>query len=230
MDSSIIMQTYLLVSQNQNFIKKQIALFKEKIHLSPFNLHVFSPNPSIGIEEVRKLRSILTKKPFGGGDRLIIINDIEKATIEAANALLKVLEEPPRQTFLILTTSNLAKILSTVISRCQVIVDNTPSKNELDKEMTETLALLKQILNSKPGERILLSQKICKSKEETAKMLDLMIKLLRYLLYQEENKLKLSRGQIANLISKTVAAKNYLEKNVNYKATLDILFLGFPKL
>ncbi len=225
------MQTYLFVSENQKFIEEQIEVIKGKIRLSPFNLHVFVFAPSIGIDEVRKLRIILNEKTFEGGDRLIIIKNIEKATIEAANALLKILEEPPAQTFLILTTTNPERVLTTIVSRCQIVTDPTSLvKNQPDEEINEMSKLLKQILISRPGERILLSQKICKSKEETLKTLDLMILFLRYLLHQEKNEFKLTYGQIANLINKTAAAKNYLEMNINHKATLDILFLGFPTL
>lgn len=226
------MQTYLLISQDQKFIKKQIDALKEKIRLSLFNIHIISPAPSIGIDKVRSIRNILTEKPFGGGDRLIILNNIEKATTEAANALLKILEEPPERTYLVLTTGNLDRILPTVISRCQLVIDHTSSINvpDNDKGMSRESNLLKEVLAASSGERILLSQTLCKSKEETIKILDSLLLFMRLLLYKDENELTLSKGKIASLMKKTVAAKNYLERNINYKATLDILFLGFPSL
>lgn len=224
------MQTYLIVSQNQEFIKQQIASINSKISVSTYNSHLFSPSPSIGIGEVRNIKAILTKKTFAGGDRLIIINSLEKATSEAANALLKILEEPPNQTYIILTTNNLNRIPPTVISRCQIISDRKSTLKQPDMDFNEEMKLLKQILTSSPGERIILSQTLGKSKEDAVKTLDSLILLLRQLLYEEKRDLKLSVKGIAVLINKTIAAKSYIERNINYKATLDILLLGFPKL
>ncbi len=66
------------------------------------------------------LKEVLTR-PFISSRKVFIINEAETLTAEAANALLKLLEEPPPYVTFILTTSNEAAIPSTVTSRCQVI-------------------------------------------------------------------------------------------------------------
>ncbi|MBM3284149.1 hypothetical protein FJY90_08000, partial [Candidatus Gottesmanbacteria bacterium] len=77
------MQTYLIVSVNQQFIDNEIEKIKKKLDLSYTNINTLVPANSIGIDEVRSIRKIISRKPFGGGERLIIVNGMEKATVEA---------------------------------------------------------------------------------------------------------------------------------------------------
>lgn len=222
------MQTYLLTSPDKAFINKKIEDLKEQIHSSQYNTHEIIPSPSIGIPEARKIKEILNKKTFMGGDRLIIIREIEKATPEAANALLKILEEPPVGTYFILTTANANTILPTIVSRCQIISQAKSSKPPDSKAIEKTLEVIKRIINNPPGGRLVISQNIAKTRETTSQFLDDLIVTLSYLLNHQDTDLKLSIKEVAVLINKTAAAKHYLERNVNSKATLDILFLGFP--
>jgi DNA polymerase-3 subunit delta' len=75
----------------------------------------------IKIDQIRKLQKQVGYKPFEGRKKITIINDAEKLNLEAANALLKTLEEPPLDTVFILVTSNPNALLQTIISRCQSI-------------------------------------------------------------------------------------------------------------
>ena len=75
----------------------------------------------IGIEEIRELRRQSALKPFEGRRRVFIINGAELLSREAANALLKTLEEPPSDTILILITSDAALTPDTIRSRCQTL-------------------------------------------------------------------------------------------------------------
>jgi DNA polymerase-3 subunit delta' len=74
---------------------------------------------SIGIDVVRKIQHQASLKPYEGACRVFIIDGAEFLTEEAANALLKTLEEPPPQVLIILTTVNADALLATVRSRCQ---------------------------------------------------------------------------------------------------------------
>src|SRR3989338_7246452 len=119
------MQTYLIVSTSLKFIEKKIEKFKTDLNIKPYSFYESTPSPSIGIEEVRKIIHTLITKPFQSKNRLITITEFDKATVEAQNALLKVLEEPPSNTYFILGAHRLERILKTVISRCQIITDLT---------------------------------------------------------------------------------------------------------
>ena len=76
---------------------------------------------SIGIGEVRALEREANLKPFEGGTRVFIVEDAERLTPEAANALLKTLEEPPDQVLLVLLASEPSILPPTVLSRCRQI-------------------------------------------------------------------------------------------------------------
>jgi DNA polymerase-3 subunit delta' len=75
----------------------------------------------IKIGQIRALIHTLALKPFEARRRVVIISDSQTMNPAASNALLKVLEEPPDQTILILTARQLFDLFSTIVSRCQHI-------------------------------------------------------------------------------------------------------------
>ena len=78
-------------------------------------------NRSIGIEMIRRLIEGLSKKPFEGAWVPVILFETHRATVEAQNAFLKLLEEPPSSAVLILVTEFPERLLPTILSRCQEI-------------------------------------------------------------------------------------------------------------
>ena len=76
---------------------------------------------AIKIEEVRQLQKEINLKPYEARKKVFIIDQAHHLTQEAANALLKVLEEPPQNSLIILITSQPEKLFKTIISRCQLI-------------------------------------------------------------------------------------------------------------
>lgn len=77
---------------------------------------------SIGIEQIRRLQTDLSLKTYSAsGQRVILVDEAEKLTVEAQNALLKVIEEPPEATVIILTATDPQRLLPTVRSRSQSV-------------------------------------------------------------------------------------------------------------
>lgn len=76
---------------------------------------------SIGIAAVRQLKFWAERKPFSSQTKvkIALIQSAEKLTVEAQNAMLKLLEEPPEKTAVILIADNVQNLLPTVRSRCQ---------------------------------------------------------------------------------------------------------------
>ena len=74
----------------------------------------------ITIEEIRKLKSFFALSAADGGRRVVIIDAADDMNVNAANALLKVLEEPPQHTICCLFRTNLA-LLPTIRSRCRTL-------------------------------------------------------------------------------------------------------------
>ena len=83
------------------------------------------------IDQIRKLIGTLALKPFCARQRVVIIADAHAMNAEAGNALLKILEEPPADTKLILTALQKADLLPTIVSRCRHVRFNPIPAREL---------------------------------------------------------------------------------------------------
>lgn len=96
---------------------------------------------SIKIDQVRTLLGRLQLKAFEARTKVFIIRNVETMTMEAANSLLKTLEEPAANTLLILTTSNLEDNLDTIRSRCHVVRFFPSSRSQIQKVLGENAAM-----------------------------------------------------------------------------------------
>jgi DNA polymerase-3 subunit delta' len=92
--------------------------------LHPDVLQVTPQGAFIRIDQIRALCDTLALKPYEAGVRLAILQDAQALNPEAGNALLKVLEEPPDGTVLILTATQTSDLLPTIVSRCRRIQFN----------------------------------------------------------------------------------------------------------
>jgi len=97
-------------------------------------------NPTIGIDRIRELRRVSVLKPLERY-RIVVIAEADKMTAEAANALLKILEEPPANMYWILTSSRKQLAPATIFSRCQEIRFSPLS----DAQIEEALVRLKNL-------------------------------------------------------------------------------------
>lgn len=87
----------------------------------PDVLTVAPGGTAIKIGQIRELLQILAYQPYHAQYRFVILSQAEKMNPAAANAFLKVLEEPPPRTFLILITPQKTDLLPTILSRCQIV-------------------------------------------------------------------------------------------------------------
>jgi len=74
---------------------------------------------STGIDAVRRVTERVSRQPFEGPRSVVIVLEADLATTEAQNALLKLLEEPPASTVIVLVTSRADRLLPTIVSRCR---------------------------------------------------------------------------------------------------------------
>lgn len=88
----------------------------------------------IGIDEIRgQVISTMYDKPYNGEKKVYIIDDADKMNVQAQNAILKTLEEPPGYAVLILLTRNASKLLPTIISRC-IVLNMRPVEDKVIKQ------------------------------------------------------------------------------------------------
>lgn len=107
-----------------------------KLAAYPYFHVISTEGQSISIDAVRELQKLTRLKTVGksnGIQRLIIIKQADLLTIEAQNALLKLLEEPPADTMIILTASNEQSLLPTIRSRTQILTIKQPSHAQLSE-------------------------------------------------------------------------------------------------
>jgi len=85
------------------------------------DFYVINKPSLISIQDIRDLKNNLITKPYNSQYKIALIIDAQKMNKEAQNAFLKILEEPPADTIIILTAENKKQLLPTIISRCQII-------------------------------------------------------------------------------------------------------------
>ncbi|MBN1165458.1 MAG: AAA family ATPase [Candidatus Krumholzibacteriota bacterium] len=88
---------------------------------------------SIGIDQIREVIEAVSKQPYQGKRSVVILFEAHLATREAQNAFLKLLEEPPSSTQIILVTEYPHRLLPTIISRCQRERLNLPAEECVEK-------------------------------------------------------------------------------------------------
>jgi len=138
------------------------------------DLHVLTPEVSIRVDEIRRLQSQLALAPYGGRWRIALLPDFHEATVSSANAMLKTLEEPPARVVLLLTSPAQELLLSTVVSRCEVVplrsvATDTIVKSLLERGISpERADLLAAVADGRPGRAISLAQDSSAAQERTA--------------------------------------------------------------
>ena len=101
---------------------------------NPISPDVQKGRATIPVEDIREMIRLCSRYAYGGGNRVVMIPDAENMTPQAQNSLLKILEEPPQNTFFLMTTSHPEQILTTVRSRCRN-VKLTPWDDEYIKDI-----------------------------------------------------------------------------------------------
>jgi DNA polymerase-3 subunit delta' len=143
---------------------------------------------ALRIDTIRTIREEASLKPFEGRSKVFIIHKAETMTSEAANCLLKTLEEPPPHAVLLLTASDTRLLLPTIVSRCQVFGLRLVPANLIQRELQsrygadeERANLLARLSGGKIGWAITAAQDdtVLKQREERLKQLLALLKMGR---------------------------------------------------
>jgi len=132
------------------------------------DLHFIEPRgASIKIEQVRDVQKKAVYKSYQGKYRFYLIDPADVMTLQAANCLLRILEEPPENTIFVLVSSNPYALLPTVLSRCQQVQFKALSPKEVkeglqreafDNLLEERLKFLSVMAGGSLGKAISLAQ------------------------------------------------------------------------
>lgn len=199
----------LLVSNNSKEIKKYLKKLSEKNS----NFYEIKPeNKEYSIKEIKKI--IKESNIFHVEKRIYYFNNFQNSSLETQNALLKHLEEPPKNTLLIFSVDSENKLIPTIISRMRIIFLNKQDSINLeinDKKVIEKLLkgnnLLLNADNSINIDKILLFFK--QRLKHDKKAINILKECLKLKLLQESNNLnqQLVIDHLLILISKTYKIK-----------------------
>lgn len=99
------------------------------------------PN-TIGVDDIRRqINADVALKPYRGPKKVYIISEAEKMTVQAQNALLKTLEEPPEYAVVLLLTANVEALLPTILSRCVLLNMKPVADGAVRQFLMETMEI-----------------------------------------------------------------------------------------
>ena len=212
-------QSYLIVGVNFEVIRKktQELAKNQGIKLTSSSPDLFFIRPiknQVSIDSIRQLKRHIYQKPLKEKFKFVVINEAHKLTLEAQNALLKVLEEPPSHAVIILESINKENIIPTILSR--VVVVKTKSR--------QPQAIANLIIDKKPLDALKEIIQVANPQE----FLDSQIVTLSKLLSQniKDKKPHFSNQSLASAIEKCRLAKEMIAANVNPKFTLASLIFS----
>ncbi|OUQ02494.1 hypothetical protein B5E92_14580 [Erysipelatoclostridium sp. An15] len=174
---------------------------------------------SIKKGDIEYIQDTFKKSSLEGKAKIYIIENIESATKEAMNTLLKMLEEPTSGIYAIFTTNNISRVLPTILSRCQVIDIKPDSKEVIYK------ALIKSNI---PEEAAKILTYLSASEEEAKNLYD---ERFEYMQTEIINFIEDLYTKRMNLIInvQTNLLKNYKERD-DIKLFLNMLVLAMKDL
>lgn len=166
--STEMINSYLLLSPRTtsdlkaNEIWQQANQTKTGNYLNHPDFNLIDSQTSIGIEEIRKLKQQIFKKPYLSTFKAVYFPQAEKLTPVSQNALLKILEEPPSHTIIILATDQPEKLLTTVVSRC-LVVKESRKPVKINQEISQ---FWQEIANKNPGQKLLTIDIFSKNRQQ----------------------------------------------------------------
>ncbi len=149
------------------------------------------PN-TIGVEDIRaQINGDIAIKPYSSPRKIYIMNEGEKMTVQAQNALLKTLEEPPEYAVILILTTHVEALLPTVLSRCVVLNMKPVSDALVKKYLMEELAVpdYKANICVAFARGNIGKAKLLASSEEFEKVRDEAITLVKYINDMEVNEI-----------------------------------------
>jgi DNA polymerase-3 subunit delta' len=219
--------------KDEKLIKEYENFIQNKQH-SPWKEFFFSQNVEIRINNIRMLEQRLHLSPNEGNYKTYLIEQADLMNIQASNAFLKTLEEPPRDSVIILTTSKPNALLPTILSRCQKIPFSALSRTTIEEVLVETKFLkpleakiYSRIANNNMEKALRLSDEgVLVSRQDTLKLIRIILTQSSYdfLEFSEEFRDSKSQHLLSEVISHLViwlADLAYLENEPEQIVNLD---------
>ncbi|MEK7551494.1 MAG: hypothetical protein AAB532_02750 [Patescibacteria group bacterium] len=212
------MQSFIIISKDIQKAKERIEIMAKERKISKFDIFSLQTEKTVGIADIRGLSKQIFLKPIQGEQKIVVLEAFFGISIDAQNAFLKVLEEPPFSTTIIIVASS-NFFLPTILSRCVLI--------ELDKEISidkkeeeEILKIISSLEEMEVGERLKTAQNLSKDKQQALIFLEKLIIITRNEMVKKGDT---SLSQKLKVLQKYY--KELKQSNVNLRLSLENLFL-----
>lgn len=215
------MHAFLIVGNNSAKIQEEIASRVLSWNISSWDVTRIAQEGTVGIELIRDFEHELSLSPRNSPAKVGILSGMERLTVEAQNALLKTLEEPPQDTYIIGTTNNPEALLPTIRSRMSVV--KLTNVQELPDAAIQKL--LAELMTATPGKQLTLLEPYSATRDDAKKFISVMLTSAREELICLNAKSPLSKQKLTQVIRNLLAASAQLSVNVNQKLVLDNVFL-----
>ena len=200
------------------------------------DLFVVEPEGNyLRIEQLRKLQAKAHFEKYEGRYKIFIIKDSEAMKDEAANSILKLLEEPPPATVFLLLAENADKLLPTILSRCQVVnIGGAGGFAVSEEKLADCLPEAEQFLSALPKKQLyqvlLMTNRLEGDRDYTLHFVAACLHVLHSSLkgrFDGETAVLLPNQpktllKAANIAEETLGL---IRRNINLKLLLDVLFL-----
>ena len=206
------------------------------LHDNHPDVQVVAPERNyLRIEQLRKMQSKAHFEKYEGRYKIFIIRDSDMMKAEAANSLLKLLEEPPEHTVVILLSADADKLLPTILSRCQTVLTGQAGFSALSKEAVEALlpraeAFLQTLPSRQLYQVLAMTNELEKDRDAALHFTAACLRVLHFSLtgwFGREAGFALNYApqQLLRAAKAAEEALDMIRKNINLKLLLDILFL-----
>ncbi len=201
------MHAFLIVGNTSELVEKEIASRIKEWKISSWDIIRAA---GTGIADVRNFRRELSMTARGK-NKVGIIEQIDLLTTEAQNALLKTLEEPPPNTYIIGTTATPEALLPTIRSRMSIVpLKNTPEV--IDESFQKLLA---DLLAASAGKKLQLLEPYEATRDDAKKFISALLSTAHQEILSHPS------PRLTTLIRNLLAARQQLSVNVNQKLVID---------
>lgn len=167
------MTSFVIAATNKDKRQIYIQAYCQELQIDRFDItliekdtNVKQNSQSIGIEDIKQMQKKLFLKPIKSKTKAVILEDSHLLTTEAQNALLKVLEEPPEHTIIVLATDTKDVLLPTILSRCKIIVLEEEQLALSEEETIDYQTFLARLPQMTIGERLKKAEGLAKDKDK----------------------------------------------------------------
>lgn len=180
------MTSFIVISQDKTKRQNYVQEYCTKLQINNFDITIVEKETSvkqntqsISIDDVKLMQKKIFLKPIKSKTKAVILEDSHLLTTEAQNALLKVLEEPPDHTIIVLATNTKEALLPTIISRCKLIYLEEEPLLVSTEETAQLVAFITSFSTLTVGDKLKKAEQLAKDKEKAIEWFGKILLVLR---------------------------------------------------